>query len=142
MKGNIKKTYMEYYFNLFTRAQKAGILIMNEVGLDPGIDHMSAMKIIDEAKRNGSKVKRHSLIKEERSQKKKKKQIRSFISWCGGLPAPEASHVPFGYKFSWSPRGVLTASGNDAIYWNNGKVQRNNWITKNKNKLETYNLWR
>lgn len=88
--------------NLNERAQKAGILIMNEVGLDPGIDHMSAMKIIDEAKRNGSK-------------------IRSFISWCGGLPAPEASHVPFGYKFSWSPRGVLTASGNDAIYWNNGK---------------------
>ncbi|KAI9255460.1 Saccharopine dehydrogenase-domain-containing protein [Sporodiniella umbellata] len=84
------------------RAQKAGILIMNEVGLDPGIDHMSAMKIIDEAKRNGSK-------------------IRSFISWCGGLPAPEASNVPFGYKFSWSPRGVLTASGNDATYWNNGK---------------------
>lgn len=38
------------------RAQKAGILIMNEVGLDPGMDHMSAMKIIDEAKRNGSKV--------------------------------------------------------------------------------------
>lgn len=38
------------------RAQKAGILIMNEVGLDPGMDHMSAMKIIDEAQRNGSKV--------------------------------------------------------------------------------------
>ncbi|CEG74882.1 Putative Glyceraldehyde-3-phosphate dehydrogenase-like C-terminal domain-containing protein (Fragment) [Rhizopus microsporus] len=84
------------------KAQKAGVLIMNEVGLDPGIDHMSAMKIIDEAKRKGSK-------------------IRSFISWCGGLPAPEASNVPFGYKFSWSPRGVLTASGNDAIYWNNKK---------------------
>lgn len=79
MKGNIKKTYMEYYFNLFTRAQKAGILIMNEVGLDPGIDHMSAMKIIDEAKRNGSKVKRHSLIKEERSQKKKNRFVHSFL---------------------------------------------------------------
>ncbi|KAG1500868.1 hypothetical protein G6F46_003999 [Rhizopus delemar] len=88
--------------DLNEKAQKAGILIMNEVGLDPGIDHMSAMKIINEAKRNGSK-------------------ISSFISWCGGLPAPEASNVPLGYKFSWSPRGVLTASGNDAIYWNNGK---------------------
>ncbi|RCI02392.1 hypothetical protein CU098_010347 [Rhizopus stolonifer] len=87
---------------LESRAQKAGILIMNEVGLDPGIDHMSAMKIIDEAKKNGAK-------------------IRSFISWCGGLPAPEASNVPLGYKFSWSPRGVLTASGNDALYWANGK---------------------
>ncbi|KAK4513899.1 uncharacterized protein ATC70_005906 [Mucor velutinosus] len=84
------------------KAQKAGILVMNEVGLDPGMDHMSAMKIIDEAQRNGSKIK-------------------SFISWCGGLPSPEASNVPLGYKFSWSPRGVLTASGNDAVYWNNGK---------------------
>ncbi|KAI8640529.1 Saccharopine dehydrogenase-domain-containing protein [Parasitella parasitica] len=84
------------------KAQKAGILIMNEVGLDPGIDHMSAMKIIDEAHRNGSKIK-------------------SFISWCGGLPSPEASNVPLGYKFSWSPRGVLTASGNDAVYWNNAE---------------------
>ncbi|KAI9256769.1 Saccharopine dehydrogenase-domain-containing protein [Helicostylum pulchrum] len=84
-------------------AQNADILIMNEVGLDPGIDHMSAMKIIDETKANGSK-------------------IRSFISWCGGLPSPEASNVPLGYKFSWSPRGVLTASGNDATYRSNGKV--------------------
>lgn len=42
------------------RAQKAGVLIMNEVGLDPGIDHMSAMKIIDEAKRKGSKVRLRS----------------------------------------------------------------------------------
>ncbi|KAI9317684.1 Saccharopine dehydrogenase-domain-containing protein [Dichotomocladium elegans] len=83
-------------------AKKAGIAIMNEVGLDPGIDHMSAMKIIDHAKAHG-------------------KKIRSFVSWCGGLPAPEASNVPLGYKFSWSPRGVLTASGNDAIFWSNGK---------------------
>ncbi|KAI8972025.1 Saccharopine dehydrogenase-domain-containing protein [Mycotypha africana] len=90
---------------LETKAQKAGILMMNEVGLDPGIDHMSAMKIIDEAKNKGSK-------------------IRSFISWCGGLPSPEASNVPLGYKFSWSPRGVLTASGNDAIYWSNGEEKR------------------
>ncbi|CDH56826.1 alpha-aminoadipic semialdehyde mitochondrial [Lichtheimia corymbifera JMRC:FSU:9682] len=83
-------------------AKRAGITIMNEVGLDPGIDHMSAMKIIDNAKAHGKKV-------------------RSFVSWCGGLPAPEASNVPLGYKFSWSPRGVLTASGNDAVYWADGK---------------------
>ncbi|KAI8992221.1 Saccharopine dehydrogenase-domain-containing protein [Pilobolus umbonatus] len=85
---------------LSERAIDADILIMNEVGLDPGMDHMSAMKIINQAKSKGSKV-------------------RSFVSWCGGLPAPEASHVPLGYKFSWSPRGVLTASGNDATYWSN-----------------------
>ncbi|KAI8329962.1 Saccharopine dehydrogenase-domain-containing protein [Chlamydoabsidia padenii] len=88
--------------SLDQQAKDANVLIMNEVGLDPGIDHMSAMKIIDDAKRQG-------------------KKIRSFISWCGGLPAPEASNVPLGYKFSWSPRGVLTASGNDALYWSNGK---------------------
>lgn len=49
---------MIFIIHCKTRAQNAGILIMNEVGLDPGIDHMSAMKIINEAKRNGSKVKR------------------------------------------------------------------------------------
>ncbi|ORX56155.1 hypothetical protein DM01DRAFT_1320289 [Hesseltinella vesiculosa] len=84
------------------KAKEAGVVIMNEVGLDPGIDHMSAMKIIDECKHQGKKV-------------------RSFISWCGGLPAPDASNVPLGYKFSWSPRGVLTASGNDAVYWADGQ---------------------
>lgn len=56
-------------------------------------------------------------------------QVRSFVSWCGGLPAPEASNVPLGYKFSWSPRGVLTASGNDAVYWADGKVNNLFMIT-------------
>ncbi|KAF9971118.1 hypothetical protein BGZ73_005985 [Actinomortierella ambigua] len=69
------------------RAQRAGITIMNEIGLDPGIDHLSAMKMIDEVKAEGGKV-------------------TSFVSWCGGLPAPEASNVPLSYKFSWSPRGI------------------------------------
>ncbi|KAF8930031.1 Saccharopine dehydrogenase-domain-containing protein [Dissophora ornata] len=79
------------------RAQRAGITIMNEIGLDPGIDHLSAMKMIDEVKAEGGKV-------------------TSFVSWCGGLPAPEASDVPLSYKFSWSPRGVLTAGLNDAKF--------------------------
>jgi len=70
---------------------------MNEIGLDPGIDHLSAMKMIDEVKAEGGKV-------------------TSFVSWCGGLPAPEASNVPLSYKFSWSPRGVLTAGMNDAKF--------------------------
>ncbi|KAG2187767.1 hypothetical protein INT44_005457, partial [Umbelopsis vinacea] len=85
------------------RAQDAGILIMNEIGLDPGIDHLSAMKIIDSVHQSGGKV-------------------NSFVSWCGGLPAPEASGVPLGYKFSWSPRGVLTAGGNDATFLMNGST--------------------
>jgi alpha-aminoadipic semialdehyde synthase len=75
---------------------------MNEIGLDPGIDHLSAMKIIDEIKNNGGRIK-------------------SFVSWCGGLPAPEVSDVPLGYKFSWSPRGVLTAGSNEALYRMNKK---------------------
>lgn len=44
------------------------------------------------------------------------KRVTSFISWCGGLPEPSASNVPLAYKFSWSPRAVLTASQNDAHY--------------------------
>ncbi len=84
-------------------ASKANVLILNEIGVDPGIDHMSAMRIIHEVENSGGKV-------------------VSFRSYCGGLPAPEANTNPFGYKFSWSPRGVLMASRNDAKYLENGKV--------------------
>lgn len=84
-------------------AQNAGIIILNEIGVDPGIDHMSAMRIIDRVEENGGK-------------------ISSFKSYCGGLPAPEANDNPFGYKFSWSPRGVLMAGKNDAKYLENGKI--------------------
>ncbi|KAI9093121.1 Saccharopine dehydrogenase-domain-containing protein [Phlyctochytrium arcticum] len=85
------------------RAQHAGISILNEVGLDPGIDHLTAMKTFDDVKAQGGK-------------------ITSFISWCGGLPAPENSDNPLGYKFSWSPRGVLLAGLNSASFKRNGKV--------------------
>ncbi|KAJ1960973.1 hypothetical protein IWQ62_004027 [Dispira parvispora] len=78
-------------------AQEAQVVIMNEIGLDPGIDHLTAMKVIHEAQNRGG-------------------QVTSFISWCGGLPAPEASSNPLGYKFSWSPRGVLTAGANPALF--------------------------
>ena len=84
-------------------ARKANVLILNEIGVDPGIDHMSAMRIIHEVENSGGKV-------------------VSFRSYCGGLPAPEANTNPFGYKFSWSPRGVLMAGRNDAKYLENGKV--------------------
>lgn len=74
-----------------------GILILNEIGLDPGIDHMSAMRIINEVRSRGG-------------------YVEEFRSYCGGLPAPEANDNPWGYKFSWSPRGVLMAGRNDAKY--------------------------
>jgi saccharopine dehydrogenase (NADP+, L-glutamate forming) len=83
--------------NLDEQARKANILILNEVGLDPGIDHMEAMRIIHEVEEKGGK-------------------IQSFTSYCGGLPAPEANTNPFGYKFSWSPIGVLLAGKNSAQY--------------------------
>jgi saccharopine dehydrogenase (NADP+, L-glutamate forming) len=83
-------------------ARDAGILILNELGLDPGIDHMEAMRIIHEAESKGG-------------------TITDFTSYCGGLPAPEANTNPFGYKFSWSPIGVLLAGKNSAEYLMGGK---------------------
>jgi saccharopine dehydrogenase (NADP+, L-glutamate forming)/spermidine synthase len=84
------------------RAQAAGITLLNEIGVDPGIDHMSAIKIIHHVQDNGG-------------------EITCFRSWCGGLPAPEANTNPLGYKFSWSPRGVLLAGRNAAHYLEDGQ---------------------
>ncbi len=84
------------------QAKNARILLLNECGLDPGIDHMSAMRIIHDIETNGGKV-------------------ISFRSTTGALPSHEANNNPFGYKFSWSPRGVLLASRNAAKWLENGK---------------------
>jgi len=84
-------------------AHEAGILILNEIGLDPGIDHMSAMRII------------HSV-------EKRQGKVISFQSYCGGLPALEHNNLPFGYKFSWSPRGVVMAGKNNGQFLEDGKV--------------------
>lgn len=84
-------------------AREAGILFLNEIGLDPGIDHMSAMRVIHRVHQEGG-------------------QIKAFRSYCGGLPAPDANDNPLGYKFSWSPRGVVLAGRNDARYLENGRV--------------------
>lgn len=83
--------------------EDAGITVMNEIGLDPGIDHLYAVKTIEEVHQQGGKIK-------------------SFLSYCGGLPAPEASDNPLGYKFSWSLRGVLLALRNFAKYWKDGEI--------------------
>jgi len=85
------------------QAKEAGITVMNEIGLDPGLDHLYAVGIIEDVHKNGGKV-------------------NSFYSFCGGLPAPEASDNPLGYKFSWSSRGVLLALRNSARYYKDGKV--------------------
>lgn len=89
---------------LEAEAKKAGITVLNEVGLDPGIDHLYAVKTIDEVHRAGGKIK-------------------GFLSYCGGLPAPESADNPLGYKFSWSSRGVLLALLNSAKFYSNGKLE-------------------
>ena len=85
------------------QAREAGVMLLNEIGLDPGIDHMSAMRIIDRVHDSAG-------------------EIKAFRSFCGGLPAPEANDNPLGYKFSWSPRGVVLAGRNDARYLQNGRL--------------------
>lgn len=84
-------------------ARERGILILNECGLDPGIDHMSAMRVIHDVETRGGR-------------------ILSFRSTTGALPSHEANTNPLGYKFSWSPRGVLLASRNAATWLENGSV--------------------
>ncbi|MFN2378940.1 MAG: saccharopine dehydrogenase C-terminal domain-containing protein [Bacteroidales bacterium] len=83
-------------------ARRKGVILLNETGLDPGIDHMSAMRIIDAVHKKGG-------------------EIKKFYSICGALPAPEYSDNPFRYKFSWSPGGVILASKNSAIYRDKGE---------------------
>lgn len=99
-------------------ARKKGLLIVNELGVDPGIDHMSAMRVIDGVEKKGGR-------------------ITFFRSCCGGLPAADANDNPWGYKFSWSPKGVLLAGRNAARFMDKGKVIevepndlfRNHWPT-------------
>nr|WP_315166745.1 saccharopine dehydrogenase C-terminal domain-containing protein [uncultured Flavobacterium sp.] len=71
-------------------AKENNLVFMNEIGLDPGIDHMSAMKVIEEIKDKGGKM----LL---------------FESFCGGLVAPESDTNLWNYKFTWAPRNVVLA---------------------------------
>lgn len=89
---------------LHRRAQEAGVTILNEVGLDPGIDHLLAMECFDQIKSNGGK-------------------ITSFRSYCGGLPAPENADNPLAYKFSWNPRGVIANTLSGAKWLENGQIR-------------------
>jgi saccharopine dehydrogenase-like NADP-dependent oxidoreductase len=90
--------------SLDAEAKKNGVLLLNEIGLDPGIDHMSAMKIIDKIKAKGG-------------------ELISFKSYCGGLVAPESVSSPWQYKFTWNPRNVVLAGQGVAQYIRNGKYK-------------------
>jgi saccharopine dehydrogenase-like NADP-dependent oxidoreductase len=83
-------------------AKKAGIIILNEIGEDPGMDHMGAMQMINQVKDEGGK-------------------ITSLKSYGSGIPSFEHNNNPYGYKFSWSPRGLLTAAQTPAVYIQNGQ---------------------
>jgi saccharopine dehydrogenase (NADP+, L-glutamate forming) len=86
---------------LHEEAKKAGIILMNEIGLDPGIDHASAMRVIDHIHHKGG-------------------ELTAFRSYCGGLVAPESNDNPWGYKFSWNPRNVILAGQGTAQYIEEG----------------------
>jgi saccharopine dehydrogenase-like NADP-dependent oxidoreductase len=90
--------------DLHVDALKADVTLLNECGLDPGIDHMSAMQIIDKVKSEGD-------------------EIISFKSYTGGLVAPESNDNPWGYKFSWNPRNVILAGQGTAKYIEDGKYK-------------------
>ncbi|NQX91091.1 MAG: saccharopine dehydrogenase NADP-binding domain-containing protein [Flavobacteriales bacterium] len=90
---------------LDSEAKKKGLLFLNEMGVDPGIDHMSAMKIIDEIKLKGGELER-------------------FESFTGGLIAPESDNNPWGYKFTWNPRNVVLAGqGGTAQFQQNHQLK-------------------
>ncbi len=89
---------------LDAEAKQAGIIILNEIGVDPGIDHMSAMRIIDNVHNKGG-------------------EIEEFYSFCGALAAPEVKKNPFSYKFSWAPKGVLMAGNNEGKYLLRGEIK-------------------
>lgn len=90
---------------LDAEAKKRNVVLLNEIGLDPGIDHMSAMQIIDDIESKGGVMK-------------------AFYSYCGGLVAPESNDNPWGYKFSWNPRNVILAGqGVPAQFIENGEYK-------------------
>lgn len=90
---------------LDAQAKEAGVLFLNEIGVDPGIDHMSAMKIIDDIKAKGGDI------------------IR-FKSYCGGLISPMSDDNPWHYKFTWNPRNVVLAGqGGAAKYIEKGEYK-------------------
>lgn len=81
---------------LDSEVRKKGLLFMNEIGVDPGLDHMSAMKVIDEIRDKGGKLTR-------------------FETFTGGLMAPESDNNPLNYKFTWNPKFVVIAGSTGAV---------------------------
>ncbi len=88
---------------LDAEAHARGVLLLNETGLDPGIDHMTVVEVVRRVRKEGG-------------------QVLGSASYCGGIPAPEANTNPWSYKFAWSPRGVMLAARNPVRYLENGEI--------------------
>lgn len=86
------------------KAQQNDVLLLNEMGVDPGIDHMSAMQVLDRIRNNGGK-------------------IIAFESSTGGLVAPEHDNNPWNYKFTWNPRNVVVAGQGVSRFLHNGQFK-------------------
>ncbi|MEP6628061.1 MAG: saccharopine dehydrogenase C-terminal domain-containing protein [Ginsengibacter sp.] len=91
--------------SLKSEIEEKGLLFLGEMGLDPGIDHMSAMKLINKVKKDGG-------------------EIYSFKSHCGGLVSPESDDNPWHYKITWNPANVVMAGSSGAVYIDNGETVR------------------
>ena len=114
---------------LDAQAKKKGLVFMNEIGLDPGIDHMSAMQIIDRIKNEGGKM----LL---------------FESFCGGIVAPESDTNLWNYKFTWNPRNVVLAGQGGAAMFIQEQTykyipyhklfRRTEFLEVNNSKFEAY----
>lgn len=101
-KNLVTASYVSHEMHLLDdEVRKNGLIFLNECGLDPGIDHMSAMEIIDEVKSAGG-------------------EMHAFKSYTGGLVAPESNDNPWGYKFSWNPRNVILAGQGTARFIEEG----------------------
>lgn len=89
---------------LDSEAKNANIIIMNEIGVDPGIDHLSAMRVIDNIRNEGGR-------------------LEAFETFTGGLIAPESDNNPWNYKFTWNPRNVVLAGQGTVKFIQNGKYK-------------------
>lgn len=85
-------------------AKEKGVILLNEIGVDPGIDHMSTMRVIDSVKAQGG-------------------EMISFLSYTGGLVAPKYDNNPWSYKFTWNPRNVVLAGQGIAKFIMKGKYK-------------------
>jgi saccharopine dehydrogenase-like NADP-dependent oxidoreductase len=93
---------------LDAEARARGVLVLSEMGLDPGIDHMSAMALLERVRAGGG-------------------EVEAFESYGSGVPAPEARANPFGYAVTWNPRNVVMAGSDGAQYLRGGRIRRVPW---------------